>query len=1126
MSAPTLFVAASSRDRRERALALLGHLPALAPVIVVGSTREAASDLLRESLGAGGALVGRQAMSLGQLALRLAESDLASRGLAPAGQLATEAVAARAAFEDARRRPEGYFQPVSGLPGFPSALAQTLSDVRLAGLSPADLAGQPAPTADVGQLLDEYERQMARARMADRATLLTAATAAVARGGTTVDGAAVVLLDVPIHAEVECRLVDGLGRAASVVLLTVPEGDERTSSVAALRGWAREVVPPRASVVSSLARVAQYLFSSDAPPPQVADDSVQVFSAPGEGREAVEIARRLSTEAERGVRFDEMAVLVRSPEAYAGLLEHALRRARVPAYFSRGTRRPDPSGRAFLALLACAAEHVSARRFAEYLSLGQVPRLGSTGAPPVRAMWQPAADEMLAVRLPPAEKPVETGPRSQWLPFDEESDAPTPVASESPDAASAADAREGPAIYGTLRAPRQWESLLVESAVIAGRARWQRRLDGLSEEYDVRVSEAARDDPDSPLVSALRRAREQLAHLRAFALPVVADLANLPERAPWGEWLDVLATLAPRVLVRAERVLAVLAELRPMSAVGPVGLNEVRTVLGERLTTVSADPPHDRHGRVFVGTPEQARGRAFRVVFVPGLAERMFPQRPRQDPLLLDADRARFTAWMRRSDDAAVEERLRLRLAVGAAHERLHLSFPRLDVAQSRPRVPSFYALDIVRAITGRVPHHDELAREAAAGAEAWLAWPAPVVPAHAIDDQEYDLAVLGAYLRPTALLTADRDELRRQQRGRARYLLEVSPPLARSLRAQYARGRRRWTEFDGLVRSSATTRLHLARHRPSARAFSVSALQRFAVCPYQFLLGSIYRLEPFDPPEPLERLDPLTKGAMFHEVQRDTLRELKRRGRLPIAPGAVDEALLVLDEVLLRVSQSYEERLAPAIERVWRDEVDAMRADLRTWARLLSADTGGWVPEYFEFSFGLPLDDDHDEASVREPVALDERFHLRGAIDLVERHVLDGTLRITDHKTGKRRARPGSVIGGGELLQPVVYSLAAERALGHRVSVSRLWYCTSAGEFSEHPIVVDDEARRAGTEAFEIVDRAVAEGALPQFPRDASACVWCGVRSVCGPDVARRVAGKDRDVAVTDEVSHLRGRR
>ena len=81
----------------------------------------------------------------------------------------------------------------------------------------------------------------------------------------------------------------------------------------------------------------------------------------------------------RGVRFDEMAILQRSPQQYLGVLEHALARAKIPAYFDRGIRRPHPAGRAFLAILNCAAENVSAKRFAEYLSLAQVPSLDPHG---------------------------------------------------------------------------------------------------------------------------------------------------------------------------------------------------------------------------------------------------------------------------------------------------------------------------------------------------------------------------------------------------------------------------------------------------------------------------------------------------------------------------------------------------------------------------------------------------------------------------------------------------------------------------------------------------------------------------------------------------------------------------
>src|SRR5262249_9240236 len=122
-------------------------------------------------------------------------------------------------------------------------------------------------------------------------------------------------------------------------------------------------------------------------------------------------------------------------------------------------------------------------------------------------------------------------------------------------------------------------------------------------------------------------------------------------------------------------------------------------------------------------------------------------------------------------------ERLLLKIAIGAATERVYLSYPRLDVAETRARVPSFYALDVMRAITGRVPDHRVLAAEAASEGGASLAWPAPKVADEAIDDLEHDLAVLKPLLDsrdPAAV------------RGRAHYLLGLNDALARSVRSRW----------------------------------------------------------------------------------------------------------------------------------------------------------------------------------------------------------------------------------------------------------------------------------------------------------------------------------------------------
>src|SRR4029453_5959478 len=114
-------------------------------------------------------------------------------------------------------------------------------------------------------------------------------------------------------------------------------------------------------------------------------------------------------------------------------------------------------------------------------------------------------------------------------------------------------------------------------------------------------------------------------------------------------------------------------------------------------------------------------------------------------------------------EERGTVERLLLKIAIGAASERLYLSYPRLDVAETRARVPSFYALDVARAITGRVPDHRVLAAEAAEEAGASLAWPAPRDPDCAIDDLEHALAVL----KP---LLDSRDPA--SVKGRAHYLL------------------------------------------------------------------------------------------------------------------------------------------------------------------------------------------------------------------------------------------------------------------------------------------------------------------------------------------------------------------
>lgn len=1105
MPVPLVVQSSSAAARLAEARRFIESFPPSSERVVVGSSREAADDFVRDLSRRRGATFGVHRFGFSQLVARLAALDLARRGLAPATRLGSEAVAARAAFEAAEHGALHYVTPVARSRGFPRALADTVADLRRSAIDAGRLSGLGNPGADLQRLTAAYATELEQARLADRAAMLRIATVAV-RGtlAAPLVRAPALLLDVPVESDAEMAFFEAWRDASARMCVTLPGGDERAA--AAWRHLAGELGVSRleeAAAGDPLARVRQYLFALDVPAPDApcSAGAVSLFSAPGEAREAVEVARRALEEAARGVPFDEMAILVRAPSVYGGLLESACRRARVPAWFARGTSAPHPAGRAFLAVLACAAEGLSASRFAEYLSLGQVPALDERGRPlSAEPTWVPpdAAEQP----LPEAAAAVAVRFTGQLSLFD------TPELSDTPDPAP--DSDDAPVLEGTLRAPWKWERLLVESSVIGGGCeRWERRLEGLRRELQLRREELASEDPEGPRLRGLERDLADLAHLTRFALPVLRALAALPAAAPWGEWMAALERLAPLVLRRPEHVLVVLAELRPMSAVGPVRLDEVQRVLVERLASVREEPPADRYGRVFVATPDQARGRQFRVVLLPGLAERIFPQRPHDDPLLLEPARQALNAeagtgtatslGLPTLEDRAARERLLLRLAVGAATERLYLSYPRMEVTESRPRVPSFYALDVARALTGRVPDFHELEREAYDAGGARLAWPAPADPDRAIDDTEHDLAVLGRLLR---------GEAPGETHGRARYLLELDPTLGRSLRTRYMRWDKQWWHVDGFYKPDRGAYDALQAHRLSARAYSVSALQKFAVCPYQFLLSAICRLEPRKQLAPLERMDPLTRGHVFHRVQAELVRALQRTCALPLSAETLPAARAVLDATLDAVEQAYRDELVPAIERVWRDEIDSIRADLRAWLERVADEGGGWAPLHTEFGFGFPPGEGRDAASRADPVVLASTWKLHGIVDLIERSADGDRLRVTDHKTGKVRAKDGVIVGGGEVLQPVLYGLAVEQALGHPVVSSRLFYCTAAGNFTERSVTLDETARHHGVEVLQIVDRAIEHGTLPPAPKE-RACAWCDFRPVCGPWEHRRIARK-----------------
>ena len=1041
------------------------------PFLVVAPSRHAADRLVHETAearGVTGGLLGAYRFGLFVLAQRLARPELTSRGLKPLTPAARLAAVVRVIHRARQRGRLGRFREAAEGPGLAVRLASTFDELRL-----TEIAGERVAAVEesLGALYADYLESLTEIGLADRAETFAAAVRRIESGAGTPVGLPLLLLDVPLAGGATRRFAETLAEAAPRVFLTMPDGDPASEEAA--RGLGAAPLPiddlpvdvqdaEGASSADAVASAQRHLFATGRPDPARERGGLSVIAAPGTAAEAIEHVRAFLAEAAEGVPFDRMAVLLPEPASQAPAFQEAFGRAGVPAFFEAGARRPHPAGRAFLVLLDCAREGLSATRFAEYLSLGETP-----AAPTQHPEGDPAAED-------------------------------------------------GTEVPGFV-APRRWERLILDSEVIGGLDRWERRLAG----FDDRLRQDEEAEGDDGRRENLRRRREDLRRLTETALPILRRLAAFPAAgARYSEWARQLEELARAALLHPEGVIDCLAETDPMRDVGEVTLDEVRESLSRRLAEVVTRSRGSRYGRVWVGPIEAARGLAFDVVAVPGLSERAFPRVLREDPMLLDRQRRALSPDLPVRADLVERERLRLRIAVGAATRKLLLSYSSLNLVEGRPQVPSYYLAEAFRAGLGKIPTLAEIRSQAGRESKVVRGIRAPRDASLSIDSREFDLAQVAKAL--------GRPEAAAENAGGAAYLLS-DPGLTRALRQEYMRQQWKWQSPDGFLNPDGPAAEALERHRPGNRSFSVTGLEAYATCPYQFFLKNLVRLRPIERPEALIHLDPLTRGSLLHDVFFHLGREFRERGLAPLTEERLGEAFELLKEIFWRVEAEVRERVAPAIDRIWQDQMDGLLGDLRGFLERYA--TTGRVPLANELTFGMGARQPADPASRTEAAVLPGGLRLHGSIDVVER-LSDGAVQITDYKTGKASIETTEnqrILFGGRALQPLLYALAYEALSGSPAASGRLYYATIRGAYLETVVDAASEPSRTVFESFVAgLDRAIASGRFPALPNPGvtyRVCDYCDYLPVCGPRPAGHGRTKARAgfAAALDEVVQIR---
>jgi RecB family exonuclease len=296
-----------------------------------------------------------------------------------------------------------------------------------------------------------------------------------------------------------------------------------------------------------------------------------------------------------------------------------------------------------------------------------------------------------------------------------------------------------------------------------------------------------------------------------------------------------------------EKTLSVLDSLSLLERLGlPPDWESFLETFEEKVARESLDPPADGWG-VRVLNAMDARGESFRVLFLIGLNEGLFPRQVREDPILRDSVRGLLQQpggyWIQPKSAGYDEERLLFTLLASSVTERLYCLYQRSDDA-GRAQAPSIYLRELCRAAGREIdgPGSERVARQ----------------PYAKLDDPAFPVGLLSPK-ELSILLARDGDDP-----------APLFGPLG--LDAESFKGALERVEefnrhgdpdeFDGLTGRPEGYLRRLAR-----QGLSPTALDAFGACPFRFYASRVLRLKDSEEPAERSELSPLSRGRLYHLV-------------------------------------------------------------------------------------------------------------------------------------------------------------------------------------------------------------------------------------------------------------------
>jgi ATP-dependent helicase/nuclease subunit B len=240
--------------------------------------------------------------------------------------------------------------------------------------------------------------------------------------------------------------------------------------------------------------------------------------------------------------------------------------------------------------------------------------------------------------------------------------------------------------------------------------------------------------------------------------------------------------------------------------------------------------------------------------------------------------------------------------------------------------------------------------------------------------------------------------------------------------------------EYNGRIGSGLYAEAKAALERFRGRVYSVTQLESYGRCPFQFFAGKVLRLNVM--PEIEEGVPSSERGRLLHEILFEFYigrRESKKPALSACTEGEFNDAI---GDLIALAGRKFEQYSLTGViwdlEKEWYTGGEGRKGVFREFLEYERSREYQTIPSFFEAGFGSHVGGRRSSdpgLTIEEPLRAGE-VSLRGKIDRID--CGSGAIRIVDYKTGAESISKEDLELGISLQLPI-YLYAVEKILHER---------------------------------------------------------------------------------------------